>query len=127
MKRKKSKKEIYDNLLGEYRPTIRSFILEILRVKLFSLQNAKQPTIPEGAKWVPEEDRLKELPLKYIAMVNKSGLVIELIRINEETASELIKKQTRLIPFDPKSQLVKKGMWYNNKKFYAKDPNEKES
>jgi hypothetical protein len=127
MARKKSKKEIYENLLGEYRPTIRSFILEILRLKLFKLQNAKEPTIPAGAKWVPEEDRLKELPLKYIAMVNKSGLVIELIRINEETASELIKKQTRLIPFDPKSELVKKGMWYNNKKFYSKDPNEKES
>jgi hypothetical protein len=126
MARKKSKKEIYENLLGEYRPTIRSFVLEILRVKLFNLQNAKQPVIPTGAKWVPEEDRLKDLPLKYMAVVNRGGLVVELIRINEETASELVKKQTRLIPFDPKSQSVKKGMWYNNKKFYAKDPDEKE-
>jgi hypothetical protein len=125
MKRKKSKKEIYENLLSEYRPTIRSFILEILRIKLLNLQNSKQLAIPDGAKWIPEEDRLKNLPLRYMAVVNKVGTVVELIRINEETASELIKKETRLIPFDPKLQFVKKGMQYNNKKFYAKESNEK--
>jgi hypothetical protein len=127
MKRKKSKKEIYENLLSEYRPTIRSFIIEILRIKLFRLQNSKQPMIPDGAKWVTEDDRLRDLPLKYIAVVNKMGVVVELIRINEETATELVKRETRLIPFDPKLQSVKKGMRYKNKKFYVGDLNEKEN
>jgi hypothetical protein len=123
--RKKSKREIYDNLLNEYRPTIKSFLLEILRIKLFNLQKGKNPTIPEGAKWVPEEDRLKNLPLKYIALVNKKNVVVEMIRINEETADYLLNKSIKLVSFDPKSQIVKKGMWYNKDKFENKDPNEK--
>jgi hypothetical protein len=90
--RQKSKKEIYENLLNEHRPTIKSFLLEILR----------------------------------IALVNKSGIVVELIRINEETADQLLSKDVKLVPFDPKAQLVKKGMWYNKRKFYPKVQNEKE-
>jgi hypothetical protein len=123
--RQKTKKQIYENLLNEHRPTIKSFLLEILRIKLFNLQKGKQPVIPEGAIWTPEEDRLKHLPLQYIALVNKSGIVVELIRINEETADQLLSKDVKLVPFDPKAQLVKKGMWYNKRKFYPKVQNEK--
>jgi hypothetical protein len=124
--RKRTKKEIYENLLKEHRPTIRSFLLEILRVKLFNLQKGKQPVIPEGAVWTPEEDRIKHLPLQYIALVDKDGIVLELIRINEETAEQLLRKDVKLVPFNPKTQLVKKGMWYNKRKFYSKVQNEKE-
>jgi hypothetical protein len=125
--RKKSKREVYEDLLAQYRPTVRSLILEILRIKMFNLQKGKQPVIPPGAIWVPEEDRLKHLPLKYIALVDKDGIVVEVIRINEETADQLLSKSVRLIHFDPKSEIVKKGMWYNKKKFYQKEPSEKES
>jgi hypothetical protein len=125
--RKKSKREVYEDLLAQYRPTVRSLILEILRIKMFNLQKGKQPVIPPGAIWVPEEDRLKHLPLKYIALVDKDGIVVEVIRINEETADQLLSKSVRLIHFDPKSEIVKKGMWYNKKKFYLKDSDEKES
>lgn len=125
--RKKSKKEIYEDLLAEHRPTIRGIILEILRVKLFNLQKGKHPVIPPGAKWVPEEDRLKDLPLKYIALVNKDSIVVEVIRINEETAAQLLSKSVKLVSFDPKAEIVKKGMWYNKKKFYSKELDEKES
>jgi hypothetical protein len=125
MKRKRSKKEIYAELLGEHRPTIRSYIFEILKIKLFNLQKGKEPMMPTRATWVPEEDRLKDLPLKYIALVNKQGVVLEMIRINEETAGQMLNKSVKLIPFDPKAQIVKKGMWYNKEKFYSKDPNEK--
>jgi hypothetical protein len=124
--RKKSKKQIYAELLNEHRPTVKSFLLEILRVKLFNLQKGKKPIIPEGSIWTPEEDRLKHLPLEYIALVNKDGIVIELIRINEETASQLLDKNTKLVPYNPKTQLVKKGMWYNKRKFYSGVENEKE-
>jgi hypothetical protein len=125
--RQKTKKQIYAELLGEHRPTIRSFLLEILRIKLFKLQKGKQPVIPDGATWSPEEDRLKDLPLQYIALVNKSGIVIEMIRINEETAAQILSKDVKLIPFNPKAQIVKKGMWYNKRKFYSEVQNEKEN
>jgi hypothetical protein len=125
--RQKSKKQIYAELLGEHRPTIRSFLLEILKIKLFKLQKGKQPVIPDGATWAPEEDRLKDLPLQYIALVNKEGIVIELIRINEETAAQLLSKDVKLVPFNPKTQLVKKGMWYNKRKFHLEVQNEKEN
>jgi hypothetical protein len=125
--KKRTKKQIYENLLNEHRPTIRSFLLEILRVKLFSLQKGKQPVIPEGAIWTPEEDRLNHLPLQYIALVDKNGFVVELIRVNEETAGQLLSKNVKLVPFNPKTQLVKKGMWYNKRKFYSKVQNEKEN
>lgn len=124
--RKRTKKEIYANLLNEHRPTIRSFLLEILRIKLFNLQKGKEPVIPEGATWTLEDDRLKGLPLQYIALINKEGIVLELIRINKETADQILSKDIKLVPYDPKTQLVKKGMWYNKRKFYPKVQNEKE-
>jgi hypothetical protein len=122
--RKKTKRQIYAELLNEHRPTVRSFLLEILRIKLFKLQKGKQPVIPEGATWTPEEDRLKDLPLQYIALVNKEKIVVELIRINEETAAQLLNKDTKLVPFNPKAELVKKGMWYNKDKFHLGVQNE---
>jgi hypothetical protein len=125
--RQKSKKQIYENLLSEHRPTIKSFLLEILRIKLFNLQKGKQPVIPEGATWTLEDDRLKSLPLQYIALINKQGIVIELIRINKETADQILSKDIKLVPYNPQAELVKKGMWYNKRKFYPKVQNEKEN
>jgi hypothetical protein len=124
--RQRTKKQIYANLLNEHRPTIRSFLLEILKVKLFNLQKGKEPVIPEGATWTLEDDRLKGLPLQYIALINKEGIVIELIRINKETADQILSKNIKLVPYNPQTQLVKKGMWYNKTKFYPKVQNEKE-
>jgi hypothetical protein len=124
--RQRSKKQIYENLLSEHRPTIKSFLLEILRIKLFNLQKGKQPVIPEGATWTLEDDRLKNLPLQYIALINKEGIVIELIRINKETADQILSKDIKLVPYNPQIELVKKGMWYNKRKFYPKVQNEKE-
>jgi hypothetical protein len=124
--RKKTKKQIYEGLLSEHRPTIKSFLIEILKIKLFKLQKGKQPVIPQGAVWSPEEDRLKDLPLQYIALINKKNIVVELIRINEETAAQMLNKSVKMVPFNPKTQLVKKGMWYNKRNFYSEVQNEKE-
>jgi hypothetical protein len=125
--RQKTKKQIYEHLLSEHRPTIRSFLIEILKIKLFNLQKGKQPVIPNGAMWSPEEDRLKDLPLQYIALINKENIVVELIRINEETAAQILSKDVRMISFNPKTQIVKKGMWYNKRKFYSEVQIEKEN
>jgi hypothetical protein len=127
MKKNKSKKEIYENLLAEHRPTIKGFLIEILKTKLFNLQKTKQSPIVPGAVWVPEEDRLKDLELKYIAIVNKDSIVVEMIRINEETASYLLDSKTKLIMFDPKAQIVKRGMWYTKGKFSKEGKNDKKS
>jgi hypothetical protein len=127
MKKKKSKKEIYENLLAEHRPTIRGFVLEILKTKLLNLQKTKESATVSGAVWIPEEDRLKNLELKYIAIINKDNVVVEMIRINEETASYLLDSKTKLVTFDPKAQTIKKGMWYTKGKFNAEGKNDKKS
>jgi hypothetical protein len=126
MKKRKSKKLIYEELLNQYRPTVRSLLVEILRVKLFNLQKGKEPIIREGATFVPEDDRLKHLPLKYLAVVDKKNKVLEMIRINEETAEFLLNKENLLIEFNPKTDIVKKGMTYNNGKF-AEDKDEEKN
>lgn len=114
--KKKTKQIIYEKLLDQHRPTIRSLLLEILKIKLFKLQKGKEPVIREGAVFVPQEDRLKNLPLQYIALL-ENNVVIEMIRINEETAKFILDKKIKLVPFDPKTQIVRKGMTYSNKKF----------
>jgi hypothetical protein len=77
--------------------------------------------------WSPEEDRLRDLPLQYIALINKENIVVELIRINEETAAQILSKDVKMVSFNPKTQIVKKGMWYNKRKFYSEVQNEKEN
>jgi len=117
MKKRINKKVIYEDLLNEYRPTIRSLLLEILKIKLFKLQKGKETIIREGASFIPEEDRLRTLPLKYIAIIDSNKNVVEMIRINEETAKLLLNKKNKLIVFDPKTTIVKKGMSYEDNKF----------
>jgi hypothetical protein len=127
MNKKKNKKIIYEDLLNQHRPTIKSLIVEILKAKLFNLQRGKESIIRDGAMFVPEEDRLKHLPLTYIALLDNKNKVIEMIRINQETASLLLNKKIKMIPFDPKLEIVKKGMWYNKEKFYIRENDEKNS
>ncbi len=126
--KKKSKRVIYEQLLNQYRPTIRSTLLEILRIKLFNLQKGKQPIIKDGATFVPEEDKLKDLPLRYIALI-ENDTVVEMIRINEQTAGMLLNKKVKLVEFDPKKDIVKKGIKYIDKQFVLgrKNENEKKS
>lgn len=124
--RKKNKRQVYEQLLNEHRPTIKSVLLEILKVKLFNLQRGKEPIIKEGAHFVPQEDKLRGLPLKYIALLD-NNVVIEMIRINEQTADLILNKKIKMVEFDPQTQIVRKGMEYTNKKFIAGDKNEKKS
>ena len=120
MRGRKNKKLVYEELLNQHRPTIRSLLLEILRVKLFNLQKGKEPIVMEGARFVPEDDKLKDLPLKYLAIVDSTGEVREMIRINEQTASLIVDRSNEMIVFDPKIEIVKKGMIYKNNKFKEK-------
>lgn len=124
--KKKSKRVIYEELLNQYRPTIKSLLLEILKTKLYNLQRGKQPIIKEGATFVPAEDRLKDLPLKYIALV-ENDTVVEMIRINEQTADLILNKKIKMIPFNPREEIVKKGSKYIDQKFISGRSNEKKN
>lgn len=124
--KKRSKRLVYEHLLNQYRPTIRSLIIEILKTKLFNLQKGKESIVAEGATFVPQEDILKNLPLEYMALV-LDGTVVEMIRINEDTASLLINKDLVVVRFDPKKEIVKKGMKYSNERFVNNNKNEKKN
>lgn len=119
-------KRVYGDAIKDYRPTIRTLIVQILEQKLFNLRRKKQSIYNQGAVFRPETDRLKSMPLKYIALVN-DGKVVEMIRVNEEAAEILLSKKTKMIEFDPKKTIVKKGMSYSNRKFIEEVKNAEES
>jgi hypothetical protein len=113
---KKRDLQIYGDLIYEYKPTIRSLLMEMLQQKLFNMRVQKEdPSVP-GAVFRPQQDELRNLPLKYLAIVENSS-VVEMIRINENTAGWLLKDGVSLVEFDPKEVVVNKGMTYDGKGF----------
>jgi hypothetical protein len=120
----KKKKQIYGDLIKEFRPTIRGLLIEILRQKLFNLKRAKQTIYNPGSVFIPETDKFSYLPLTYLALV-QDGTVVELIRVNIEAAKILTSKKTKFIEFDPKETVVKKGMTYLNKVFIESQEDDK--
>jgi hypothetical protein len=112
----KKKKQIYGDLIKEFKPTIRGLLLEILRQKLFNLKRAKQTIYNPGSVFIPETDKFSYLPLTYLALV-QDGTVVELIRVNIDAAKILTAKNTKFVEFDPKETVVKKGSKYVNKTF----------
>jgi hypothetical protein len=112
----KKKKQIYGDLIKEFKPTIRGLLIQILRQKLFDLKRTKQVIYNPGSVFIPETDKFSYLPLTYLALV-QNGVVVELIRVNIEAAKILTAKNTKFVEFDPKETVVKKGSKYVNKKF----------
>jgi len=113
---KTKRKEIYGDLIYQYKPTIRSLLMDILQEKLVSMRMSKESPIREGAVFTPQADALGALPLRYLALVER-GRVVEMIRINEHTAEWLLSDEVQLVPFDPKDVVVQKGMTYKDSKF----------
>jgi hypothetical protein len=123
-----TKKElnIYGDLVYEHRPGIRVLLIAILQEKLFNLKRQKQSFYKDDAAFVPKQDLISQLPLKYMAVVSNQE-VVEMIRINEQTADILLSKKTKLVEFDPTTTIVKKGMQYIDKTFIdSKTNNSKE-
>lgn len=108
--------EIYGNHIFDHKPTIRSLLYEILQEKLFRIKRSKISAYQEQARFRPEEDRLKHLPLSYIAVV-QDGTVKEMLRINEETAAMILSDESILVEFNPREMIVQKGMNYTDGKF----------
>jgi len=112
----KKKKQIYGDLIKEFKPTIRGLLIQLLREKLFDLKRTKQVIYNPGSVFIPETDKFSYLPLTYLALV-QNGVVVELIRVNIEASKILTAKNTKFVEFDPKEIVVKKGSKYVNKKF----------
>jgi hypothetical protein len=112
----KKKRVIYGDLVKEFKPTIKTLIFAILEEKLFNLKRTKQSMYNEGSVFIPETDKFRYLPLTYVALV-QDGVVVEMIRVNEDASKILLSKKTKFIAFDPKETVVKKGMKYTDKQF----------
>jgi len=116
----KKERDAYGDLIYQHKPTIRTLLIGILQQKFFNLKTAKETFYVDTATFVPKEDLIGQLPLKYIAVVSNNE-VAEMIRLNEDTAKIMLSKKTKLIEFDPTTTIVKKGMIYSDKKFVARD------
>jgi hypothetical protein len=112
----KKKKQIYGDLIKEFKPTIRKLLIELLRQKLFDLKRSKQSIYNQGSVFIPETDKFSYLPLTYLALV-QDEVVVEMVRVNIDAAKILASKKTKFVEFDPKETIVKKGSKYVNKTF----------
>lgn len=113
-----TKKEIrlYGDLAYQHKITFKTMLWELLLGYFRRKHNAKESIYEDGASFPPPVDHLRELPLKYLAVVNNKK-VLELIRLDENTAEFIQKRGSKLVPFDPRVDVVKKGMKYIDDKF----------
>lgn len=120
----KKKKQIYGDLIKEFRPTIRTLLLEILKQKLINLRRTKQVIYNPGSVFIPETDRFSHLPLTYLALI-QDETVVEIIRVNADASKILTSRKTKFVEFDPRETLVKKGLKYVNKTFSEEPEHDK--
>ena len=106
--------EKYENLLQDYRPTIRSFLFDLFLKKFVEKNRHKEKLVdPEkslNVKYLFPDN------LVYIALI-QDGTVKEMIRIDKQTAEILSSDLTEFVFFDNNSQTVKPGMKYKNGEF----------
>lgn len=120
---KSKSRRMYGDLLNEFRPTIRSLIFNILYAKFLELKRAKQPIEVENAKFRLPVQSEPYVDLVYLAVV-KSNKVVEMIRVNKETAELLQGRGIKFIGFDPQEIKVQKGMKLVDGKFVGEQNEE---
>ena len=113
-----TRKEIrlYGDLVHQHKITFKTMLWELLLGYFKRKHGAKESIYEDNASFPPPVDHLRELPLKYLAIVNNKK-VLELIRLDENTAEFIQKRGSKLVPFDPRVDVVKKGMSYIDNKF----------
>ncbi len=109
MKFRSKNRQMYGDLINEFRPTLRSLIFNILYAKFLELKRTKEPFQPESAKFRLPEESMPYSDIEYLAVV-KSNKVVEMIRVNSNTANILKSRGVKFIAFDPQEIKVKKGM-----------------
>lgn len=122
----KKRTQVYGDLIKEFKPTIRSLLIQILRQKLYDMRRTKQSIYNEGSVFIPQTDKFSYLPLIYMALV-QDDTVVEMIRVNVETSKLLAARKTKFIQFDPRSVVVKKGMKYQDKAFVEVQPDDQKN
>ncbi len=124
MKFKSKNRMMYGDLINEFRPTIRSLIYNILYAKFLELRKAKEPFQPENARFQLSKESMPYANIKYLAVVKRKK-VVEMIRVNEDTAKLLEGGSVKFVPFDPQEIKVKKGMNFVDNQF--QEPNNEEN
>ena len=110
----------YENLLQDYRPTIRSFLFNLF-LKKFVEKNRHKQIIEDFSKPFDVKYLFPD-NLVYVALVQDER-VKEMIRIDKETADLIISDQTQFVFFNKDSTPVKLGMKYKNNKFMDAENN----
>jgi hypothetical protein len=105
----KEEYEIYGDLINEYRPSIKYLIFQIIYKKFLEKNRGKESIYADDLKFRIPLDETAKFNVRYIAVI-KNEEVIEMIRVNEETARLLISDGIKLIGFDPQEVCVTKGM-----------------
>jgi len=113
-----TKKEIrlYGDLVHQHKLSFRAILLEIFLGYLNKMRGVKESIYDDSLAFAPSTDHLRELPLKYLAIVNNKK-VLELIRLDENTAKYIQKRGSSLVEFDPYEVVVKRDMKYIDGKF----------
>lgn len=107
---------LYGDLIYQHRISLKTVIKQLVLDYFNSKRGVKDTIYDENKSFSPPRDHLRELPLTYMAVVNNKK-VLEMIRVDENTATAMQKKGSKLITFDPKEVAVKKGMSYIDEKF----------
>jgi len=120
-----TKKEIrlYGDLINHHRLSFRTILLQLLLGYFNKKRGVKESLYDPEAAFPPPTDHFRELPLVYMAVVNNKK-VLELIRIDGNTAQHIQKKGSKLVQFDPKEVVVTKGMNYIDNKFITEEESE---
>lgn len=107
---------LYGDLIYQHRLSLKTVIKQLVLEYFNRRRGVKDSIYDESKSFSPPRDHLRELPLTYMAVVNNKK-VLEMIRVDENTAQAMQKKGSKLVVFDPKQTIVKKGMSYIDDKF----------
>ncbi len=107
---------LYGDLVHQHKLSFRTILFQLLIGYLNKKRGVKESIYDDELVFSPSVDHLRELPLKYLAIVNNKS-VLELIRLDENTATYIQKRGSKLVEFDPSKVIVKKGMKYIDESF----------
>lgn len=124
MAKKNKAYEIYGDLLYKHRPTIKTLLLDFLYYKFLENRKVKKTVYRESDNF-PQLQEVK-YATRSIAIVDKDGVVVEILKINELAADFLLNKDNLFIEFDPSTQLVHRGQEYRNNQFIERLKNEED-
>lgn len=123
-----TKKEIvlYGDLIYQHKISLKTVIRELILGYFNKKRGRKESIYDENKSFSPPRDHLRELPLTYMAVVNNKK-VVEMIRVDENTARAMQQRGSKLIEFNPKEVIVKKGMSFIDNQFIDPDNNREEN